>query len=113
MLHADEHAAGGLVAPVLLQVVLVVVDELVVRGRAGTTQWRAERPRALVRVLVALPIEPGTALRVGNGLVVLVASDVDRGIGIVAVRPNARVAAGVGGVGLVGVEEDAGSRARP
>src|SRR5437588_1680672 len=109
-----QHAAGAGVAPLLLQVVAVAVDQLVVLAGTGGAQAGPEVPGALVAVLVAAVVVPGVAQRVGDRLVVLVAGHVDRVVGgvVVGVLPRAACGGDVGRVRLVGVQREAVAAAK-
>src|SRR5437763_4372128 len=109
-----QHAAGAGVAPFLLQVVAVAVDQLVVLAGTGGAQAGPEVPGALVAVLVASVVVPGVAQRVGDRLVVLVAGHVDRVVGgvVVGVLPRAAGGGDVGRVRLVGVQREAAAAAK-
>src|SRR5438309_4999595 len=74
------------VAPLLLQEIAASTDHLVEPG-SERTLGRAEHEGALVAVLVSkIAREPAATGRIGDRLVVLVADQVDRIVGVVAAR---------------------------
>src|ERR1019366_9784433 len=95
------------VAPLLLHVVVAAVNDLVVRAGSGAAQVGPELRRAEITIFVALGIDPGVALGIGDRLAVLVAERGDRRICGTAVGPGIPGLAGAGDgvVGYHGVEQ--------
>lgn len=108
VLPAGQHTARGRIAPLLLQVVLAGADDLVVQAQARVAQRGTEVPSALVAILFAGgAVPPSVPVRVGDGLGVLVAHDVERAIGIVPIRVLTGVTVGWNchNIRLVGVDD--------
>src|SRR5947209_3581249 len=75
----------------------------------------AEVPGALVAVLIAAAVIPGRAEWIGDRLVVLVAGDVERRVGVVTIGAltGATRSRDIGGVGHVRVQSRVRTRADP